>query len=124
VRGRRVLLIDDDDDVRAIVRRVYERNEAEVIEATTGAEGLKALYGDRPDLVVLDVTMPEHDGWRVLDRIRELTDVPVLMLTASALELEKVRALRAGADDYMTKPFGVAELVARSEALLRRRRSG
>jgi DNA-binding response OmpR family regulator len=123
VKGRRVLLIDDDVDVRAMVRRLYERNEAEVIEASTGAEGLKALYGARPDLVLLDITMPELDGWRVLNRIRELTDVPVLMLTASDRELEKVRALRAGADDYVTKPFGMQELLARSEALLRRRRS-
>src|SRR4051812_11820432 len=122
VKGRRVLLIDDDVDVRAMVRRLYERNEAEVVEASTGAEGLKALYGARPDLVLLDITMPELDGWRVLNRIRELTDVPVLMLTASDRELEKVRALRAGADDYVTKPFGLQELLARSEALLRRRR--
>jgi DNA-binding response OmpR family regulator len=123
VKGRRVLLIDDDEDVRVMLRRLYERNEAEVIEASTGTEGLKALYGMRPDLVLLDVAMPDLDGWRVLDRIRELTDVPVLMLTASDRELEKVRALRAGADDYMTKPFGLQELLARSEALLRRRRS-
>ena len=123
MKGRRVLLIDNDEDVRAMVRRLYERNEAEVVEAATGADGLKALYGSRPDLVLLDITMPELDGWRVLGRIRELTDVPVLMLTARDGELEKVRALRAGADDYVTKPFGLEELLARSEALLRRRRS-
>src|SRR5215213_1393586 len=123
VKGRRVLLIDDDDDIRTMVRRLYERNDAEVVEASTGPEGLKALYATRPDLVLLDVSMPDVDGWRVLDRIRELTDVPVLMLTASDRELEKVRALRAGADDYVTKPFGLQELLARSEALLRRRRS-
>ncbi len=123
MKGNRVLLIDDDDDVRAMVRRLYERNEAEVIEASTGAEGLRALYGTRPDLVLLDITMPELDGWRVLNRIRQQTDVPVLMLTASDREMEKVRALRAGADDYVTKPFGMQELLARSEALLRRQRS-
>src|SRR3954452_14377355 len=123
VQGRRVLLIDDDEDVRTMVRRLYERNDAEVIDAATGTEGLKALYGSQPDLVLLDIGMPELDGWRVLDRIRELTDVPVLMLTASDRELEKVRALRAGADDYVTKPFGMQELLARSEALLRRNRS-
>ncbi|MEA2428468.1 MAG: hypothetical protein QOF37_2096 [Thermoleophilaceae bacterium] len=123
VKGRRVLVIDDDEDVRAMVRRVYERNDAEVIEAASGTEGLKALYGARPDLVVLDISMPDLDGWGVLNRIREVTDVPVLMLTGSDRELEKVRALRAGADDYVTKPFGMQELLARSEALLRRRRS-
>lgn len=124
MKGRRILLIDDDEDARALVRGLYERSEAEVIEASTGGEGLKALYASRPDLVLLDVTMPDLDGWRVLNRIRELTDVPVLMLTASDRELEKVRALRAGADDYVTKPFRTQELLARSEALLRRRRSG
>ena len=106
-----------------MVRRLYESNEAEVFEASSGAEGLKALYASLPDLVLLDITMPDLDGWRVLNRIREFTDVPVLMLTANDRELEKVRALRAGADDYMTKPFGMQELLARSEALLRRRRS-
>jgi DNA-binding response OmpR family regulator len=124
MKGRRVLLIDDDEDVRTIVRRLYERNDAEVVEAASGSDGLKALYGARPDLVLLDISMPELDGWRVLERIRELTDVPVLMLTAADRELEKVRALRAGADDYVTKPFGLPELLARSEALMRRRRSG
>jgi DNA-binding response OmpR family regulator len=123
VKGRRVLLIDDDEDVRSMVRRLYEGNEAEVIEASTGSEGLRALYGSRPDLVLLDVAMPELDGWGVLTRIREVTDVPVLMLTASDRELEKVRALQAGADDYVTKPLGLQELLVRSEALLRRQRS-
>jgi DNA-binding response OmpR family regulator len=123
VQGRRVLLIDDDEDLRATLRRLYEGSEAEVIEASSGPEGLKALYGTRPDLVLLGVSLPELDGWRVLSRIRAVTDVPVLMLTASDRELEKARALRAGADDYVTKPFGQQELLARSEALLRRRRS-
>ena len=75
-----------------------------------------------PDLVVLDVAMPYLDGWQTLERIRDLSDVPVLMLTARTGELEKVRGLRAGADDYVTKPFGRQELVARVEALLRRAR--
>jgi DNA-binding response OmpR family regulator len=70
--------------------------------------------------VILDVTMPELDGWATLERIRELSDVPVVMLTAKATEMEKTRGLRAGADDYVTKPFGRQELLARIEALLRR----
>lgn len=118
-----MLLIDEDDDVRALVRGLYERNDAEVIEAARAGDGLAALHEHRPDLVVLDIAMPGIDGWNLLRRIREFTDVPVLLLTASDRELEKVRALRAGADDYMTKPFGVEELLARSEALLRRPRS-
>jgi DNA-binding response OmpR family regulator len=74
----------------------------------------------RPDVIVLDVTMPEMDGWQTLERIRDLVEVPVLMLTARDTELEKVRGLQAGADDYVTKPFGRQELLARVEVLLRR----
>jgi DNA-binding response OmpR family regulator len=113
-------VVEDDDDVRTLVRTVLERAGIEVIAAGDGSEGLRSLYEWRPDLVVLDVGMPGLDGWEVLNRIRELGDTPVLMLTASAGELEKVRGLREGADDYVTKPFGHQELVARIEAILRR----
>jgi DNA-binding response OmpR family regulator len=81
------------------------------------------VFERRPDLVVLDVAMPELDGWDTLDRIRDVSDVPVIMLTAAASEVEKVRALSAGADDYVVKPFGRQELVARVQALLRRAQS-
>jgi DNA-binding response OmpR family regulator len=120
-RGR-VLVIDDDGDVRALVTGLLERAGYEVNEASDGRDGLRAVFSDRPDLVLLDVTMPGLDGWGTLERIRELTDVPVLMVTARSGELEKVRGLKAGADDYMTKPFGRQELLARVEALLRRKR--
>jgi DNA-binding response OmpR family regulator len=119
----RVLVIDDDGDIRALVAGLLERAGYEVNEASDGRDGLRAVFSDRPDLVLLDVTMPGLDGWATLERIRELTDVPVLMLTARSDELEKVRGLKAGADDYMTKPFGRQELLARVEALLRRKRS-
>jgi DNA-binding response OmpR family regulator len=116
----RVLIVEDDDDVRALVRTVVERAGMEAREARDGAEGLRAFYESRPNLVVLDISMPVLDGWQVLERIRELSDTPVLMLTASTGELDKVRGLREGADDYLTKPFGRQELVARIEAILRR----
>jgi DNA-binding response OmpR family regulator len=119
----RVLVIDDDGDIRALVAGLLERAGYEVNEASDGRDGLRAVFSDRPDLVLLDVTMPGLDGWATLERIRELTDVPVLMLTARSDELEKVRGLKAGADDYMTKPFGRQELLARVEVLLRRKRS-
>jgi DNA-binding response OmpR family regulator len=121
-RGR-VLVVDDDADIRGLVRELLERTGYVVAEATDGREGLRALHAWRPDLVILDVTMPTLDGWATLERIRDLTDVPVLMLTALGRELEKVRGLKAGADDYVTKPFGRQELLARVEALLRRHRS-
>jgi DNA-binding response OmpR family regulator len=119
----RVLVIDDDGDIRALVAGLLERAGYEVNKASDGRDGLRAVFSDRPDLVLLDVTMPGLDGWATLERIRELTDVPVLMLTARSDELEKVRGLKAGADDYMTKPFGRQELLARVEALLRRKRN-
>src|SRR5919109_3015082 len=118
----RVLVVDDEADIRGLVRELLRRAGHDVIEATDGESGLKLFYAERPDLVVLDVSMPGLDGWQVLERIRELSDVPVLMLTARAGELEKVRGLRAGADDYVTKPFARQELLARVDANLRRAR--
>ena len=116
----RILVVDDDPDVRALVRTLLERSGATVREASDGREALKVFFDARPDLVVLDVSMPGLDGWETLERVRDLSDVPVLMLTARDNELEKVRGLRAGADDYVTKPFGRQELLARVTALLRR----
>jgi DNA-binding response OmpR family regulator len=113
-------VVDDDADIRALVRTLLERIGHEVTEAADGRAGLRALYGSPADLVILDVTMPELDGWATLERIRDVSDVPVLMLTARAEELERVRGLAGGADDYVAKPFGRQELVARVQALLRR----
>ena len=112
--------MEDEGDVRRLVRVLLERAGHTVVEAANGLEALNLLEADAPDLVVLDVAMPELDGWQTLERIRDLSDVPVLMLTARAGELDKVRGLRSGADDYVTKPFGRQELLARVEALLRR----
>jgi DNA-binding response OmpR family regulator len=123
MKRARILVVDDDADIRGLVRELLERRDYEVGEAGNGREGLRAFYAAPPDAVVLDVTMPELDGWQTLERIRDLSDVPVLMLTARGAELEKVRGLKAGADDYLTKPFGRQELLARIEALLRRTRS-
>jgi DNA-binding response OmpR family regulator len=116
----RVLVVDDDEVARAALRGVLERAGHEVSEAPDGRAGLRELYAKPADLVILDVSMPELDGWATLDRIRDLSDVPVLMLTARESELERVRGLRSGADDYVIKPFGTQELAARVHALLRR----
>lgn len=115
-----VLVVDDDPDVRALVSTLLGRAGYLISEAPDGRAALKALYDERPDLVVLDVNMPDLDGWATLERIRDLSDVPVVMLSARGEELDKVRALRAGADDYVTKPFGRQELLARVESVLRR----
>jgi len=117
---RVVLVVDDEADIRDLVCELLERAGYRVGAAVDGKEGLRRFHELRPDLVVLDVTMPGFDGWQVLNRVREMSDVPVLMLTAHGEELERVRGLKAGADDYVTKPFGRQELLARVEALLRR----
>ena len=116
-------MVDDDDDIRGLVVELLRRAGLDVDQANDGRAGLRAFHQAPPDLVLLDVSMPGLDGWQTLERIRDLSDVPVMMLTARGAELERVRGLQAGADDYMVKPFGRQELVARAQALLRRARS-
>lgn len=114
--------MEDDADVRSLVVDLLERAGYRVSQAGDGRTGLRIFHERRPDLVVLDISMPELDGFQALERIRDLSDAPVLMLTAHNTELERVRGLKAGADDYLGKPFGRQELLARVEALLRRTR--
>jgi len=116
----RILLIEDDEDIRLLAAELLSGAGHEVEKAADARAGLRALHARAPALVILDVGLPDLDGWQALERIRDISDVPVLMLTAHDAELEKVRALQAGADDYVTKPFGRQELLARVEALIRR----
>jgi len=116
----RVLIIEDDPSIAEAVRRVVAKQNGTGVVAGDGRNGLRNFFEEKPDLVVLDIGLPEMDGWEVLERIRDLSDVPVLILTAHDLEQDKVRGLTGGADDYLTKPFGVQELGARIQALLRR----
>jgi DNA-binding response OmpR family regulator len=116
----RILVVDDEDDIRGLLRRLLERAGYAVEEAENGRAALRSLFASTPDLVILDVNMPDLDGWQTLERVRDVSDVPVLMLTARGGELEKVRGLSHGADDYVTKPFGRQELLARVQAHLRR----
>ena len=120
--GETVLVADDHPVVVELVGTLLEREGYTVVRAADGQEALKAAYDRKPDLVVLDVEMPKLDGWTVLSRIREVSQVPVLMLTSNDEETHKVRGLRGGADDYVTKPFSPPEFVARIDALLRRAR--
>lgn len=117
-----LLVVDDEPDVRLGLRALLERAGFAVEEAPDGRAGLRALHDVRPDLVLLDIEMPLLDGWETLERVRTVSDVPVLILTAHGLEMERVRGLRGGADDYLVKPFGNQELLARVEVLLRRHR--
>jgi DNA-binding response OmpR family regulator len=116
----KVLVIDDDPVLCELVETTLAHWDYTVRSVPDASSGLRSLYAERPDLVVLDVDLPDMDGWEMLGRIRDLGEIPVLMLTAKDTELDKVRALRGGADDYLTKPFGHQELPARVEALLRR----
>ena len=118
--GPRILVVDDDDEIRLLLSELLGRAGYRVDEAVDGRSALRKLYESPPALVILDVTMPEMDGYQTLDRIRDLSDVPVIMLTARTQELERVRGLASGADDYVPKPFGRQELLARVQALLRR----
>ncbi len=120
----KVLVVEDDKDISLGIRTVLARSGFDVTSSADGKEGLRAFHVSRPDLVVLDIGLPSLDGWGVLERIRDLSDVPVLILTAHGNEADKVRGLHNGADDYLTKPFSNRELAARLEALLRRPRSG
>jgi DNA-binding response OmpR family regulator len=116
----RLLVVEDDPDIALALRLLLTRAGHQVAHAKDGRAGLRDAYTERPDLVILDIGLPGMDGWQVLERLRDVSDVPVLLLTAHGQESDKVRGLRGGADDYLTKPFTNAELVARVEALLRR----
>jgi len=117
---RRVLVVDDDDDIRLLLEELLRGAGYAVETAQDGRVALRAFHANPSDLVVLDLSMPELDGFETLARLRDLSDVPVILLTARGGEIDKVRGFRAGADDYVVKPFGRQELLARVEALLRR----
>ncbi|MGE5636821.1 MAG: response regulator transcription factor [Nocardioidaceae bacterium] len=118
----KVLVIEDDEDLRGALQLTLGRAGLDAVLRADGRSGLRALHELHPHAIVLDIGLPDLDGWQVLERIRDVSDVPVLLLTARSMEFDKVRGLQAGADDYLTKPFGNAELVARVHALLRRPR--
>jgi two-component system KDP operon response regulator KdpE len=115
-----ILIIDDDADLARIVQLSLDREGCQTVIATSGLEGLQEAYRVQPNLVILDIMMPGMDGWEVCRRLVEISNVPILMLTAKGTEADIVKGLQLGADDYLTKPFSVAELVARVQALLRR----
>jgi DNA-binding response OmpR family regulator len=119
----RVLIIEDDPSIAEAVRRVVTEQNGSGVVVSDGRNGLRNFFEERPDLVVLDIGLPGMDGWEVLERIRDLSEVPVLILTAHDVEQEKVRGLTSGTDDFLTKPFGVQELGTRIQALLRRSRA-
>src|ERR1700761_2430590 len=115
-----VLLIDDEPKIRRFLRAGFELHGFSVLEAENAADGLKAATFSAPDLIILDLALPDLHGTEVLEQLRSWSNVPVIVLSVESDEQEKVQLLRLGADDYVVKPFGIAELLARSEAALRR----
>lgn len=119
-----VLVIDDEPKILDIIRLTLEREGFDVVEAEDGYQGLEKARQVIPDIVLLDVMMPDMDGFEVLRQIRSLSNVPVIILTVKGTEADKVQGLELGADDYITKPFGHRELVSRIKAVLRRAEMG
>jgi len=119
-KTKRVLVIDDDVLLARLIEHNLSRIEIEVIKAYTGYDGISMVRSQQPDLVILDIVLPDIDGWEVLQRIRQISKVPIIMLTIKESEDDIVQALNHGADDYCTKPVGMAELTARVQAIFRR----
>jgi DNA-binding response OmpR family regulator len=121
--GMRILVVDDEQHMIDLIRMNLELEGFQVLEASNGIDALDQVRKHIPDLIILDIMMPQLDGFEVLKMLREFSSVPVIMLTAKGEEEDKVRGLELGADDYVTKPFGARELVSRVKAVLRRTES-
>src|SRR5690242_20992180 len=120
LKRRRILVVDDEERMVRFIRMNLEHDGFQVVEAFNGKQAIQKLRDVTPDLILLDVMMPDLDGFEVLETVREITNVPVIMLTAKGEEDDRVRGLELGADDYITKPFSPRELVSRVKAVLRR----
>ena len=119
--GKKILVVDDEPAFVSLVEQVLTQKGYEVLKASNGQESLRVFFDHRPDLVLLDIEMPKMDGWQTCSRIRDVSDVPIVMLTGKQKsEADIVRGLDYGADDYLIKPVGNKELVARVRAVLRR----
>ena len=116
-----ILLIEDEPQMRRFLRVIMQGHGYRMVEATTGEEGLTQTATRNPDIVLLDLGLPDIDGLEVTQRLREWSDVPIIVISAREQEQDKIKALDAGADDYLTKPFGAGELLARLRVALRHR---
>ena len=118
--AHRILIVDDEGHIREVIRVALKKAGMDVIEARDGKEALSRFAADKPDLIVLDIGMPEFDGLDVCREVRKTSDVPILFLSARDEEIDRVLGLEIGGDDYVTKPFSPRELVARVNVILRR----
>ncbi len=117
---KKVLIVDDEKNIVEIIAFNLKKEGYNILKAADGVEGVKLALEENPDLILLDIMMPKMDGYEACKKIREKKNTPIIMLTARAEEVDKVLGLELGADDYVTKPFGVRELMARVKANLRR----
>jgi DNA-binding response OmpR family regulator len=118
--AERILIVEDEPEFAGLLELWVTRAGYRAATAATGNDALRRFYEDHPDLVILDVALPGLDGWQVIERIREFSRVPIILVTARSAEADKVHGLKLGADDYITKPLSFPELLARVEAALRR----
>ncbi len=123
-KGIRILVIDDERAIRRFLSAALHAHGCVIFEAETGGEGLASAAENRPDIIFLDLFLPDMDGIEVTRRLREWSDVPIIVLSVRDQEKDKIEALDAGADDYLTKPFGMGELMARMRVVLRRQQPG
>jgi two-component system KDP operon response regulator KdpE len=112
--------VDDDPTLVRFLGDYLVNHEYQVLRASNGTDALRQAYQSHPDLIILDVMMPGMDGWEVCSRVREMADIPIILVTAKTSEADKLRGFRLGVDDYVTKPFSMAELMARIQAVLAR----
>jgi DNA-binding response OmpR family regulator len=122
IKRATALIIEDDRDVQRLIGTTLERAGCQAVLAGNGIDGLRIFFNRRPDLVVLDMMLPDLDGWELCRRLREVSDVPIVVVSAAGSEEQRVRGLEAGADDYVVKPFSPRELAARAIGALRRAR--
>lgn len=116
----RILIVDDEPEIRRFLRASLKTHQHEVIEAENGVEALAEMRNTHPDLMILDLGLPDIDGVEITRRVREWSEIPIIILSVRNREKDKIEALNAGADDYLTKPFGVGELLARIRVIMRR----
>ncbi len=119
-RSRRILIVDDEPDIRRFLRASLKLYQYEILEAATGMEAIQMVDDHRPDLIILDLGLPDLDGVEVTRQVRQTSRIPIIILSVRNSENEKIEALDAGAEDYLTKPFGMGELLARVRVVLRR----
>ncbi len=116
----KVLVVDDDVELLGLVKMWLQNTGYDAVTAEDGAAGMRRVYSSRPDLVLLDINMPQMDGWELCRRIRDMSDIPVIIVTINGQKTDRLRGFSVGADDYVTKPFDFPELMARVGAVLRR----